>query len=222
MFSLYSHGILGVVFTQCECIVPTESKNVCSRNKAETWTAETEQDSKVLTWTVLRPLLHSLDYPWSAQNLTTADVSSRICTVTNKSKSLTYAVASSFVCTAPLAVKNVVVTVSSSAEFRSSLLSMCIEAPASTTNSPSSGLVEDGAGGHQTSEGEKNVALSFSLSLWTLLHVPRVSAGASLLFQSLFLSPVLKFWSFGATLMRTSVLNHTLRWTLSFPSFHVS
>ena len=39
----------GVVFTQCECTVPTESKNVCTRNKAETWTAETEQDSKVLT-----------------------------------------------------------------------------------------------------------------------------------------------------------------------------
>ena len=44
-------------------------------------------------------------------------------------------------------------------------LSMCIEAPESTTNCLSSGFVEDGAVGHQTSEGEKNVALSFSSSL---------------------------------------------------------
>ena len=42
---------------------------------------------------------------------------------------------------------------------------MCIEAPESATHSLSCGFVEDGAGRHQTSEGEKNVALSFSLSL---------------------------------------------------------
>ena len=85
----------------------------------------------------------------------------------------------------------------------------------STTNSPSSGFVEDGAGRHRTSEGEENVALSYC-------HFPRVSAGASLLVQSLFLSPVLKICSIRAALMRTSMPNHTLRWALSFPNVHVA
>ena len=44
--------------------------------------------------------------------------------------------------------------VSSSAEFRSFLLSMCIENPEFTTNYLSSGFVEDGAGKHRTAEGE--------------------------------------------------------------------
>ena len=92
----------------------------------------------------------------------TAGVSSRICTVTNESKSLTYAAASSFLCTSPLAVVTVdgfldtQRTVSSSAKFRSFLPSMCTEAPESTTNCLSSGFLEDGAGRHQVSEGEKN------------------------------------------------------------------
>ena len=47
--------------------------------------------------------------------------------------------------------------------------------PESTTNSLSSGFVEDGAGRHQTSEGEKNAALSFSSSLWILLTISRAS-----------------------------------------------
>ena len=43
------------------------------------------------------------------QAIKTAGVSSKICTVTNKSKSLTYTVvASSFVCPSPLAVRTVV------------------------------------------------------------------------------------------------------------------
>ena len=52
--------------------------------------------------------------------------------------------------------------VSSSAEFRS-FLSVCIDAPQSTTNSLSSSFLEDGAGNDRTSEGEKNVVLSLSL-----------------------------------------------------------
>ena len=43
---------------------------------------------------------------------------------------------------------------SSSAQFRSLLLSMCIDAPESTTNVVSSGFVEDGAGNDHTSESE--------------------------------------------------------------------
>ena len=46
---------------------------------------------------------------------------------------------------------------------------MRIDDSESTTNSLSSGDTEDGAGRHETSEGEKNVALCFSLSLRTLL-----------------------------------------------------
>ena len=53
---------------------------------------------------------------------------------------------------------------------------MCIDAPESTTISLSSGLMVDGAGGHQFSDGEKNAALFSPLFLgyfWptsTLLH----------------------------------------------------
>ena len=72
-----------------------------------------------------------------------------------KSNSLTYTVASSFVCTPPLAVTTVVglhdfVKVFISAEFKSFLLIMCIDAPESTTNSPSSGFIADGAGTHHS------------------------------------------------------------------------
>ena len=41
---------------------------------------------------------------------------------------------------------------------------MCIDAPESTTNSVSSGLIVAGEGRHQFSEGEKNVVLCFSFS----------------------------------------------------------
>ena len=53
---------------------------------------------------------------------------------------------------------------SNSAEFKSFLLIMCIDAPESTTNSLSSGLRVDGAGRHQFSEGEKNAVLCFSFN----------------------------------------------------------
>ena len=75
--------------------------------------------------------------------------------------------ASSFVCTSPLAVITViglldVVTVSNSAEFKSFLLIMCVDAPESTTNSLSSCLIVDGDSRHQFSEGEKNVVSCFT------------------------------------------------------------
>ena len=60
------------------------------------------------------------------------------------------------------------VKVSISAEFKSCLLLICIDAPESTTNSRSSGLRFD-AGTHLVSEGEKNVALFFSFTFRTLL-----------------------------------------------------
>ena len=55
------------------------------------------------------------------------------------------------------------VNVSISAEFKSFLLIMCIDAPESTTNSRSSGLRFDGAGKHQFSEGGKDAALFSAL-----------------------------------------------------------
>ena len=68
--------------------------------------------------------------------------------------------------------------VSSSSEIKSFLLSMCIDALESTTNSLTSGLFEDGAGNDQTSDGEKNVVLSVSLSLWTFFKkVPCLLCG---------------------------------------------
>ena len=70
---------------------------------------------------------------------------------------------------------------------------MCIEAPESSTHFLSFGFVEDGAGGHQTSEGEKNVALSFSLGLRTPFAISRAPLRAHRSFQSLFLRPVLIF-----------------------------
>ena len=74
----------------------------------------------------------------------------RSITVTKKSNSLTYTVAPSLVCTSPLAVITVVgffdvLMVSNSAELRSLLLTICILAQESTTNSLSSGFMVDAA-----------------------------------------------------------------------------
>ena len=73
----------------------------------------------------------------------TAGVFSRTFIVKNISNSLTYTITSSCVCTSPLAVMTIVglhdfVNVSISAEFKSFLLIMCIDALESTTNSRSS------------------------------------------------------------------------------------
>ena len=123
-----------------------------------------------------RPLIHSDEYPCSSQGFLsdkTAGVFSRTFFVKNISNSLTYTVASSCVCTSPLAVMTIVGLhdfgkVSISAEFKSFLLIMCIDAPEWTTNSRSSGL-RLGAGKHLFSDGEKNAALFFSFNLRTLL-----------------------------------------------------
>ena len=104
-------------------------------------------------------------------------------------------------------------TVSNSAQLRSFRLNMCIDAPASTKNSLSSGFITDAAGRHHTSVSEKKPPLSFVLSFNT-----RVSAGALLLPFRLFQRPILKFWSVRTTLVRTGALNHTKRRTFAFPN----
>ena len=128
-----------------------------------------------------------------------------------------YAVASSCVCTSPLAVITVVglldvVTVSNSAEFKSFLLTVFIDAPESTTNSLSSGLIADGAGRHQVSEGEKNAVLtcSFNFRIFLASLHDASRAHRSLPFR-LFLRPILKFWSIGVALMRLIWANHSER-----------
>ena len=127
---------------------------------------------------------------------------------------------SSCVCTSPLAVMTVVglldvVRVSNSAEFKSFLLIMCIDAPESTTNSLSSGLRFDGAGKHQFSEGEKNAALFFSFNFRIFFgQSPRCFTGTSLLSFCLFLRRILKFWSIGVTLMKITWAKNSKRWIL--------
>ena len=85
------------------------------------------------------------------------------------SNSLTLIVASSFVCTSPLAVITVVGlldvgTVSNSAEFKTFLLIMCIDAPE--------------AGRHQFSESERNVVLCFSFNFRIFLASLRAASRA--------------------------------------------
>ena len=70
--------------------------------------------------------------------------------MTKRSRSYTYTCASSYVWTSPLAVTTVVgvldlCRVSNSSEFKTFLLSMCTDAPESTTNSRFSGDFEVGA-----------------------------------------------------------------------------
>ena len=121
-----------------------------------------------------------------------AGVSSRSISVKNKSNSLTYTVASSFVSTSPLAVTTVVgisdaFTVSNSAELQSFLLTMCMIAPESTSNSLSSGFIVDAAGKTHLSEGVQSVAYSVSLSLLVFLASFHASPRAhiALVFRSL-------------------------------------
>ena len=101
-------------------------------------------------------------WPWSSQSFSkerTAGVSSRNISLIKKSNCLTYIVASSLVCTSPLAVITVVgildvFMVCNSAELKSFLLTICILAPESTTNSLSSGSLVDAAGSTHSSAGE--------------------------------------------------------------------
>ena len=74
----------------------------------------------------------------------------------------------------------------------------------------------------QTSEGEKNVALSFFSELADIFRkISCFSAGASFLLQGVFLCPILKFWRTKPALLRFTLLNNSLRWTLSFLIFYV-
>ena len=98
------------------------------------------------------PLAHSEACQCSSQSLPndkTASASSSSCTVTNRLGLWTNTCASSWVCTYPLAVNTTagfldLFTVPISSELKSFLLSMCIDAPGSTTNSRSSGFFEEG------------------------------------------------------------------------------
>ena len=113
-------------------------------------------------------------------------------------------------------------TVSNSAQLRSFRLNICIDAPASTKNSLSSGFITDAAGRHHTSVSEKKLPLSFALSFNTPFAILYASAGASLLPFRLFLRPILNFWSVRTALVRTGALNHTKRWTFAFPNICVT
>ena len=96
-----------------------------------------------------------------------------------------------------------ILTVSNSAELRSFLLTICMLAPESTTNSVSSGFIVDAAGKLHLSLDEKNVDFSRFFELIDILgKSPRVSAGASLLSLSLLPRSVFKFHSVRTALMK--------------------
>ena len=121
-------------------------------------------------------LIHSWKYRFSSPSLpndTTVGISLRTFIVQSMSNSLTYTVVSSCVYTSPLAVMTIVglhdiVKTSISAEFKSLLLIMCMDAAETTTNSRSSNLRVD-ANKHLFSENEKNVALWCSFNFNTFL-----------------------------------------------------
>ena len=169
------------------------------------------------------PLTHSWEYPWSSQSLPsdrTAGVSSRNCTVTNRFLSWTNTCASSWVCTSSLAVNTTVgvldlVTVSISSELNSFLLIMCIDAPESTTNSRSSGLVEVGAGITFASREYRTWFCPNSWACNYFRQTPRCFAGASFLVQGLLMWSFPEFWRARTTLMRRTLLDNSSRWVLS-------
>ena len=118
------------------------------------------------------PLVHSYEYPWSSQSFpsdNTAGVSSRIFTVKN-----IYPIPWHWLL--PLHASALLhwllwlssdtwkSSVSNFAEFKSFLLIMCIDAPESTTNSLSSGLILDGEGRHYVNE--KDVFFFFFSVFW--------------------------------------------------------
>ena len=117
-------------------------------------------------------VFHSYENPCSEQSLRInriAGVSSSNCIATNRSRSWTQTCAYSFVCTSPFAVTTVAGAldlrkVSISSERKAFLLSICIEAPESTTNIRSSVFLETSTGAF-ISTSEWNVALSSALSL---------------------------------------------------------
>ena len=118
--------------------------------------------------------------------------------------------------------------VSISAEFKSFLLIMCIDAPESTTNSLSSGLRVD-AGRHLFSEGEKNVALSCSFNFNTFLASFHAASRAPCSCHSV--SSRDRSSNFGVLGLRWWGSPHTKRWIVvsnvsltydGFSEFHTS
>ena len=95
--------------------------------------------------------------------------------------------------------------------IKSFLLIMCIEAPESTTHSLSSGLRVDGAGKHLFLMVRRMLLFFLLLFLTHFGQFPRCFAGTLLLPLRLFLRPILKFWSVGITLVRSTWANHTER-----------
>ena len=96
------------------------------------------------------------------------------------------------------------------------LLIICIERAGVDNKFPFfSGLRVD-AGKHLVSEGEKNTAFIFLFWFYnTFGQPPRCFTGPSLLPLCLLLSPILKFWSVGAALMRFTWANISERRILS-------
>ena len=114
-------------------------------------------------------------------------------------------------------------TVSSSAEFRSFLLGMCIEASESTTHCLSLGFVEGWrcqAPNIRRRE-ERSLCPLFELEKYLLPFPTRLCE--RIVLASRFLLHIYPQISEheGCALTSTNVLNHTLRRTLSFPNFHV-
>ena len=171
-------------------------------------------------------------YPCFSQSFSyenTSGVSCRNITVTNVSNCLTYTVASLFVRTSPLAVITVVgllyvLMVSNSAELRSFSLTICILALDSTTNSLSLGSFVDAAGSTHSSAGEKNVALSFALSLCIYIFgkIPSLALGTSLLSFRLFVGLILKFYSVLTSLMSRFDQYFSKRWSFLIPDTRVT
>ena len=99
---------------------------------------------------------------------------------------------------------------------------MCIDAPESTTNSLSSGLISDGEGRHHFSVGEENVALCFSSNFRILFARFHATSRAQCFFHSASSWdrwwesswPILwsdGFWSRSLALRSTTVVNLTHR-----------
>ena len=99
------------------------------------------------------------------------------------------------------------------------LLIMCIDAPESTTNSSSSGLLE------VTSvdipfDFTRNIKRSFCPNSWackSFSPIPRCHASFS--DQGLLMWSFPEYWRAKTSLMRRTLLDNTSRWTLSFPNF---
>ena len=137
--------------------------------------------------------------------------------------SLTKTVASSLVCTSPLAVITVVglldvLMVSTSAGLRSLLLTICILAPESATNSlcPPALLLTQPEYPFFRGRVECSFVVLFEL-VYVFGKIPSLASGTSLLSFSLFTGPILKFHSAGTLLIRIFVLYFSKRWSFLFP-----